>query len=127
MVVATKARHTYGHLFSGTSPLQNNLLKFFQWIVCSVVLTPYCFTSFVYLRLDLTFAFYRSTYFIGHMMLIGGLIIFSGGSPKPSHDAKEADSAVTSQYPAKPESHKDAPVSTVANNNALHRLNRKLQ
>ncbi|KAJ7361775.1 Lysophospholipid acyltransferase 2 [Desmophyllum pertusum] len=130
MLVTRKVRRTYGHLFCSDSPVKNSLFVFLEWFVCQVVLTTYCFTPFVFLRVDLSLTFYRSTYFIGHLILIGGIIICLGGRSKPSHDAKGTDSAVTSQdsrESAKVDKHKDVSLPGLANNNALHRFNRKLQ
>jgi len=127
MIVSKNARNTYGHLFRDMSPIKKRLFDFLLWIVCNTFLTTYCFVSFVYLRLDLAFSFYRSTYFIGHILLIAGLVIFRGKKPKPSHDAKVADGSVTSQQSTKPEIHRNIPLPSLANNNALHRDNRKLK
>ena len=86
------------------------------------------------MRCDTTYAKYfyvtRSTYFIGHILSIGALIICPGSKPKPSHDTKGAIGAVTAQDSngsAKVEKHKDISLPSLANNNALHRLNRKSQ
>jgi len=127
MVVSKKARRTYGHVFRDMSPIKTRLFDFLLWLVCNAFLITYCFVSFVFLRLDLAFTFYRSTYFIGHILLIGGLIIFSVERPKPSHEAKNADVSVTSQHSSKPEIHTNVPLPSAANNNALHRDNRKLK
>lgn len=128
LVVATrKVRSAYGHHFRSTSPVINAFFEFLKWIVSTVVFASYCFTPFLLLRLDLSLTFYRSTYFVGHILLIGAIIFIRGGKPKPSHEAKAANSGMTSQLSsgrAQTESQKDISATRVANNNALYRLNR---
>jgi len=128
IVMATrKVRRAYGHLFRSTSPVINTFFELLKWFVSNVVLTSYCFTTFVLLRFDFSLTFYRSTYFIGHILLIGAIVLTPGGKSKPSHEAKAAEVTMTTQLSSgsvKMENHRDISVSRVANNNALYRLNR---
>lgn len=119
IIAERKARHAYGDLHSRTFPLINGLLQFLQWMACNFLLTSYCLAGFVLLRFDLSMNFYRSTYFIGHILLIATLIICPSGKRRPSHDA---NGSVTPSGSFKFEmSHKDDSVSSLANNNASHR------
>ena len=69
----------------------------------------------------------RSTYFIGHIVLLVAIVFVRGGQLKPSHETKATEGEMTSQQAkgsVKVENHKDISVTHVANNNALYRLNR---
>ncbi|XP_073250221.1 lysophospholipid acyltransferase 1-like isoform X1 [Porites lutea] len=128
IVVATrKVRYAFGHFFQISSPVINSLVELLKWVTCNVVFGSYGFTPFLLLRLDLSLTFYRSTYFIVHILLIGAIIFIPGGRPKPSHEAKAVNGAVTSQQArqeVQTESNKDVSVTRIANNNALFRHSR---
>jgi len=124
IIVATRTvRRTYGYMFQSTNSTMNLLFVFLKWFANNVIFASYCFTPFLLLRLDLSLAFYRSAYFIGHILLLLP-IIFVHGTPKPSHDAfmKSQDSNGISN--SKAMNGKDIPTSHVANNNAILRRNR---
>ncbi|CAH3150776.1 unnamed protein product [Pocillopora meandrina] len=126
LIVADRKRsHVALRLFRHRSqdiPLINSLLQFLQWMACNPLCASYCLAAFVLLRFDLSMNFYRSTYFIGHILLIATLIICPSGKPRPSHDARGANGSVTPSGSFKFElNHKDDSLPSLANNNALHR------
>lgn len=122
IVADRKVRHACDDLRGRTSPLINSLLQFLQWMACNPLCASYCLAAFVLLRFDLSMNFYRSTYFIGHILLITTLIICPSGKPRPSHDARDANGSVTPSGSFKFElNHKGDSLPSLANNNALHR------
>lgn len=124
IIVATRTvRRTYGHMFQSTNSTMNLLFVFLKWFANNVIFASYCFTPFLLLRLDLSLAFYRSTYFIGHILLLLP-IIFVHGTPKPSHDAFMTSQDSNGISNSKAMNGKDIPTSHVANNNAILRRNR---
>ena len=114
LVALSKFRPRFSSCESGTDSLLPPVV--FQ---TSLVAISFSWPNPIYLN--------RSTYFIVHILLIGAIIFIPGGRPKPSHEAKAVNGAVTSQQArqeVQTESNKDVSVTRIANNNALFRHSR---